>query len=108
MEHRQFGRKKYRFKAYFISGSTKYLGCIENFSEEGIFFTAAPTTTPINISSHPTHEIQLHLPSGETLIISGDVKQFHTETSPYGLIHKIGIKIINPSKQYREFLKTYR
>jgi hypothetical protein len=107
MERRQFERKKYRFKAYFISGKIKYLGFIENSSEEGLFFTKAPSTTPIDFSSHTTHEIQLHLPSGDTLTISGEVKRFHTETSPHGLIYRMGIKIINPPKQYREFLKTY-
>jgi hypothetical protein len=107
MESRKFERKKYRFRAYFISGNTKYFGFVENFSKEGISLTTAPTTSPINFSSHTTHKIQLDLPSGETLTISGEVERFHTETSSHGLIYKMGIKIINPPIKYKAFLKTY-
>jgi hypothetical protein len=107
MERRKFDRKKYRFRGYFISGNTKYLGFIENFSEEGIFITTAPTTNPINISSHATHEVQFQLPSGEILTIPGKVERFQTENSSYGLIYKISMKIINPPIKYKQILKTY-
>ena len=107
MESRKSERKKYRFKAYFISGKSKYLGFIENFSEEGVLITTAPTNTPINISSHAAHEVQFQLPSGEILTIAGKVERFQTEASSYGLIYKIGMKIINPPIEYKQILKTY-
>ena len=107
MERRKLERKKYRFKAYFILDNAKHLGFIENFSEGGMFFTTAPAKTPINFSSQTIHKIQFQIPSGETLTIFGEIRGLVTETSPYGLIYRIGIKIIELSKEYRQFLKTY-
>lgn len=106
MEKRHSKRITHDLKAEYISGGMSYSGFIENFSEDGIFIRTAPTKTAIDFSTQSNSELKFQPSSGETLHIHGDVKWFHTEISPHGLIFRIGVKILKPSPQYIEFLKT--
>jgi hypothetical protein len=106
MERRRYRRIEGNLESRFISGSITYPVIIENFSEEGVFIKTEPLKTPIDFDPKTRHELRFKLPSGEVVNLDCEIRWFHTKSVPDGLIFSIGIKVMNPSSKYKEFVKT--
>jgi hypothetical protein len=105
MERRRFRRKIVSLKAELISGGVSYLGVIENLSEEGIYMRIAPTKNAIDFVPGTKVELRFQPSSEETLNLPCSVKWAY-KTPPHGLTTSIGMEIINPPPEYKEFLET--
>jgi len=105
MEKRSLKRKIVTLKAEIVSCGKSYAGFIENISEDGIYMITAPTETEISFLTGTTLGLKFQLPSGGTQNLHCKV-MWSYKTPPHGLTHSIGMEIINPPPEYKEFLKT--
>lgn len=105
MERRRSKRILVSLKAELISGDVSYAGIIENLSEEGIYMRTLPTKAATDFTPETKHELKFQLPSGETINLHCKVKWSY-KTPPHGLTNSVGMEIIDPPPEYKEFLKT--
>lgn len=77
---------------------------IENLSETGIYMTTAPAK---NSDYVPGSEIdlELELSSGKVIHLTCHVKWL-IDNSPEDLTNSVGLEIIDPPAEYREFVQT--
>ena len=104
MEHRRLKRITVDLEARLFFGRTVYSGIIRNISEEGMFVRTSPIYTPIDLDSGTTLQIECRLPAGEELNLNCSVK-WSLKIPPENLRSCIGIKIIDPPVEYKEFVK---
>ena len=101
-----------RFKRYNVnlvsivsSDATSYAGFIKNASEEGLAYqTYYFDSTLKKISTKEIIDLMLKMPSGEILKLNCAIK-WSSEHSPWSLF-KMGMEIIDPPIEYREYVKT--
>ena len=104
--------QKQRFKRYNVnlvsivsSDATSSAGFIKNASEEGLAYeTYSFASTLKKLSAKKLIDLMLKMPSGEILNLNCEIK-WSSEHSPWSLF-KMGMKIIDPPLQYREYVKT--
>ncbi len=105
MKKRRYKRFPVTLKAKVISNGKCYEGIIGNVSEEGV---AHIITTFVQTSEDftPKREIELNfkIPSGETLNLDCEVRWFLRPSHGENTI-VLGMKIVAPSAEYREWLK---
>lgn len=100
------------FEATIIYEKKEYEAVIENLSEEGMLVKANPAKVPIDFNPGTEIELEFELLSGGTLRPSGERLKLHCriiwsgKSSPDGLNKTIGLKIMEQSIQYEEFLKS--
>ncbi len=89
----------------FASNNSSYTALIENISEEGIFMRVSPSSNGLNLTPGSKLELQIKLPSGEFLSSHCNIVWSY-KNPPYRVINSAGMKIMNPSPQYADFLRT--
>jgi hypothetical protein len=105
MEKRRSERKIVTLKAEIVSGDKSYAGVVENISEEGIYVITTPSKNPMDFTHGTMVELKFQLHSGEGMNLHCKVIWAY-KTPPHGLTNSIGVEIIEPPAQYKEFLKT--
>lgn len=98
-----FQRILVNLKTEFISDGKRYDGIIRNLSEDGIMVS---TDTKVDISPETKVEIKYNLPSKETLNIYCKVRWYTIKNSSQDFKFSMGLEIINPPQEYKEFIKT--
>lgn len=89
-----------------IASGSNYSGIIMNFSEEGLYMVTANAKSVEDITPSTKLQLRCKLPSGENLRLHCEVKWFQAKTSPHGVSCSMGMEILNPPKQYKEFVKS--
>ena len=106
IERRRSERANVNIKAELVSEDISYTGVLENLSEDGMFMKTAPVKHAKGFIPGTIYKLNIQKPHEETLNLSCEVVWFHTETSSFGLIFRIGMKIINPPQSYKELLEV--
>ena len=106
MEKRRSRRLQVSLKAERISGDKKHGIFIENISENGIQIISAPSNDHIKYTAGKEVDLKFRLSSGETLNLRCKVKWSYLKVPPNGMTDCIGLEIIDPPKQYIEFVKA--
>ena len=107
MEDRRFKRIDFKLNAEINLSGKRYKGSIENLSEGGlfeIFFSDAYLT---DLTTGASLGVKFQIPSEE--IIDLHCKIVWLRVGPdeiVGLRYYMGLEIINPSTEYKEFFKT--
>ncbi len=107
MEKRRSERITISLKAERISGDADHSVFIENLSETGIYMIAAPAGSAKEFEPGKDVSLKLQLSSKKTLKLDCKIIWSH-KTPPHGLTKSVGLEIINPSLEYKEFLKTLK
>jgi hypothetical protein len=105
MERRRSRRKTFHLNAESISGDTHFAVFIENLSEEGINIITAPSHAEINFIPQKTINLKLKLSTGQILDLTCRVMWSHI-IPPGDTTCSVGMEVIEPPEQYREFVKT--
>lgn len=105
-ERRRSERILYRAKAESLVNDKTYRGIIENVSMEGILKIIS-NGEMLDIMPGTKVKINFPIPSGGCLKLDCEVRWLrHYPNMPHGIKHYIGMEIISPSDDYREFTKT--
>jgi hypothetical protein len=106
MDKRFSKRIPARLEAYIFSGNKTYVGFIENVSEDGFqYLVISQVQAPQEFKPEKIIQIYFQLPSGETLKLFCEVK-WYLKNSPDDKTLTLGIRIIDPSPKFKEFIKT--
>ncbi|TNF54940.1 PilZ domain-containing protein [bacterium] len=107
IEKRLHRRIDYKLKANVTYDSKHAQGIIENFSEEGIFKVVFSEKGVINFYPGEIIVINFTIPSGQELELECEMKWVRIQRgSPLFLKYSMGVKIINPPRVYKDFIKT--
>ncbi|OGL45041.1 MAG: hypothetical protein A2W05_08530 [Candidatus Schekmanbacteria bacterium RBG_16_38_10] len=107
MERRHSKRIIFNLNAELISNGKNYTGVTGDLAENGISVTTAPMESAIDFIPGTMVELKLRLPSGETITLLCEIIWLHSyKLRSFRIANNIGMKIINPSLTYKEFLKT--
>jgi hypothetical protein len=105
MEGRLSKRVDVKIKADFILGGKTYYGSIKNVSESGLGYLITSSLLDTELSSPmKSIEICFQAPSGQTYNLSCRTVWF-SKTLPHGNTLVLGMKIIDPPKSYKEWIK---
>jgi hypothetical protein len=105
VQKRAYKRIPISLEAELINDDISYPSYLGNLSEYGLFIISTHTGISIDFTPGKQCELKLTLPSGETLKLYCNV-MWSQSISPHHLTERMGIKIIDPSAKYKEFLKT--
>ena len=95
-------------KAQIISGGKTYPGFIQNVSERGIgYFIESVIKVEEDFNPKKIIQITFQIPSGETLILDCKIVWYSRE-SPDDKKLTVGIKIIEPPQQYKQFVQDLK
>lgn len=108
MEKRRLERITDSLDAEIITDDICYSGIILNFSEEGLYLVSATSYSVADINPSSHLKLKCKLPAGNSLKMDCEVKWFETRPSPFGVTFSIGMQIIDPPSDYREFVRTLR
>jgi hypothetical protein len=103
MERRGSRRVTINLKAERISCINNCSVFIENISETGIYMITAPEKKNKYIPGTEL-DLELELSNGKTINLNCNIKW--AEDSADDKSKSVGLEIINPSQEYKEFLKT--
>jgi len=103
MERRRARRVTINLKAERISCINDCSVFIENISETGIYIITAPEKKS-NYVPGTEMDLELELSTGKTINLNCNVKW--AENSTDNKSKSVGLEIINPPSEYKEFLKT--
>lgn len=103
-ERRASKRVTVNLKAERISCTDNCSVFIENISETGIYMITAPGKKN-EFRPGTELDLELELSSGKTINLNCNVK-WSFETSPEDSTKSVGLEIIDPPREYKEFLKT--
>ena len=104
MERRRARRLTVNLKAERISCTKNCSVFIENLSETGI----SMITTPSNRNVYEPGlgiNIKLKLSTGDTIKLNCNVKWYYDNSSE-DMTNSVGLEIVDPPVEYKEFLKT--
>ena len=105
MGKRRSKRIRVNLKAKCISVDVNQAVFVENVSEEGVLIQTAPVNTKVDFISGIPVELQIQLPSGETLNLNCEIRWAY-KNPPDGLTSSVGMQIIDPPSKYKEFVKN--
>ncbi|MBC8414613.1 MAG: PilZ domain-containing protein [Nitrospira sp.] len=106
MERRKSERITVNLKAERISCTKNCSVFIENLSEDGIYMITAPSK---NMEYIPGSEISLHLHLGNGNLF--DLNCFVSwayDNAPDDLTNSVGLEILSPPDEYKEFIRTLK
>ena len=106
MERRHSKRITVNLKAERISCTKNCSVFIENLSEKGIYMITAPSMNPEYVQGSEL-DLELELSNGETISLNCNVKWSY-DNSPEDLTSSVGLEIIDPPFEYKEFIKNLR
>ena len=107
MEDRRFKRIGFKLNAEINLSGKRYKGSIENLSEGGLFEIIFSEADLTDLATGASLGVKFEIPSEE--IIDLHCKIVWIRVGPeqiVGLRYYIGLEIINPSPEYKEFIKT--
>lgn len=104
MEKRRSKRITVNLKAERLSCTRNCSVFIENLSETGIYITTAPSRNKDYVPGSEI-DLELELNSGRIIHLNCHVKWF-VDNSPEDPTNSVGLEIINPPAEYREFVQT--
>ena len=90
---------------------TKELTCAaftNNVSEKGLSITFNPLNASSDIKTGAKFEIKFPIPPGDEKVSLFSEKRWSSTISPEGLTKVFGIEIIDPPKEYKEFVNTLK
>lgn len=104
MERRGAKRLVVNLKAERLSCTKNCSVFIENLSDTGIYMITAPS---INKDYEPGGSLllKLELATGKTLNLQCNVK-WSFDNSPEDLTNSVGLEILNPPDEYKNFINT--
>lgn len=106
MERRKQKRLKFLRKATLLIDTKPYAGFIEDVSIDGIkYVVTAFLNTPENFSPRRQLQCAFQLPSGAVIRLSGELVWF-TRLSPSDKELTVGIKLVDPPIEFREFVAS--
>ena len=105
MDKRSDERHSVDFKAELLYDGKNYAGLVENISENGLYVIAHPLNKAIDFHSGTELNLKFQLSSGEIVNLPCKVKWSY-KTPPHGLTFSIGTEIMEPSQEYKEYLKS--
>jgi len=106
MEKRGAHRIKVKLNAERISGNHKYGVFIENISEKGIHLITTHTKSHAEYFPGKDVDLKFYLHPGKPVNLRCKIRWACTKMPPNGMTDSIGLEIIDPPKQYIEFVKT--
>lgn len=104
MERRHAKRVTVNIKAERISCTNNCSVFIENLSESGIYMTTAPARSSEYVPGTEL-DLELELNSGKIINLNCHVK-WALDNSPEALTNSVGLEIIDPPSEYKEFIKS--
>ena len=107
-EKRRADRITDSLEADIISGDNSYSGIIMNFSKDGLYMVTATANRVVDITPSTILQLKCTLPSRKRVDMQCEVKWFQTRTSPHGVSFSMGMEIMNPPREYQEFIDTLR
>ena len=106
MEKRRSDRYPVSLHASITLGAKTYTGLINNVSEFGVgYLMTSLSRVAKDFTPDGTAEMAFRTPSGKTLHLNCEVKWF-VRASPNDQAMTMGMKIINPPREYNEYLET--
>lgn len=106
MERRLSQRIPVTLDAYFSSGGKTYTGLIENVSREGVeYLMVSSIQATKDFKPEKMIELYFQIPSGQTLNLNCEVKWL-LKASQNDKLLTLGMKIIDPPQEYKEFINT--
>jgi hypothetical protein len=105
MERRSASRVTVNLKAERISCNKDCSVFIENLSESGIYMTTAPAKNNEFVPGTEL-DLELELNSGKIINLNCNVK-WAIDNAPDDLTSSVGLEIIDPPSEYREFIKNF-
>lgn len=108
MDKRRKDRIDESLDAEIISGGVSYSGIIMNFSEAGLYMVTATANSVVDITPSTLLQLKCSLPSGEKVELKCEVKWFQTKPSPHGVSFSMGMEIVNPPKEYKDFIDSIK
>ncbi len=104
MERRNTKRVTVNLRAERISCTKNCSVFIENLSESGIYMTTAPAKNSEYILGTEL-DLELELNSGKIINLNCHVK-WAVDNTPEALTNSVGLEIIDPPSEYKEFVKS--
>jgi hypothetical protein len=104
MERRQSERVTVNLKAERITCTENCSVFIENLSETGIYMITAPPNSNDYIPGSEI-DLELELNNGKVISLFCHVK-WAIDNSPEYLTNSVGLEIIDPPREYKEFVRT--
>ncbi len=105
MERRRSRRSRVNLKAERLSCSDNCSVFIENLSESGIQMITAPAKNPDLFIPGSEVELKLVTAKGETIELQCNVK-WSFDNSEEDMTNSVGLEILEPPSEYREFIKN--
>jgi hypothetical protein len=106
-EKRAYKRIPVKLEGNFVSNDTSHIAFIRNVSEYGANAIFSSMKTAKGFITETQHDLKIHLSSGATINLKCTGK-WSSSISPQGLTKEIGVEIIDPPIQYKEFLNTLK
>ncbi len=105
MDKRQSNRVICNLNANIISGSQSCGGFIDNVSEDGVeYLMTSAIKSSIDFVPERIITLSFQAPSGKKLNLDCEVK-WYIRTAPDDETMTVGMKILNPTSAYHEFLQ---
>ncbi|MBI5099457.1 MAG: PilZ domain-containing protein [Nitrospirae bacterium] len=104
MERRQARRVTVNLKAERISCTKDCSVFIENLSESGIYMTTAPAKSNEYVPGTEL-DLELELNTGKIINLNCHVK-WAFDNSPDDITKSVGLEIVDPPSEYKEFVKS--
>ncbi len=95
----------YNMNAMLVSRSLNYKGIIKDFSDDGICIHIHADQNICELLNGMLFVVNFVPPSGEKIDLQCKVIRIHGQI-PNALENIVGMKILETSQEYREFLKT--
>ncbi|RJQ14378.1 MAG: PilZ domain-containing protein [Nitrospiraceae bacterium] len=99
------GRIKVNIEAELISSNVSYPAFVGNMSRNGIHARVAHEEPAIDLKTETIVYLKLRLPAGNTLNLNCR-KRWSYKNTAASFIEYIGVEIISPPEEYREFYKA--
>lgn len=106
MNKRRHERIIESLNAEIVSNGTVYSCVVMNFSAEGLYIVTATATSIVEISPSTILQLNCTLPSGSKLSMDCRIIWFQTNPSPHGVAFSLGLEIVDPPREYRDFVDS--
>lgn len=106
MEKRRHERIDESLEAEIVSNGSVYSCLVMNFSAEGLYIVTATASSVVEISPSTVLQLNCTLPSGSRLSMDCKIIWFQTKPSPHGVSFSLGLEIIDPPREYRDFVES--
>ena len=104
MERRRAKRLTVNLKAERLSCTKNCSVFIENLSETGISMITTPAKRIAYVPGSAIN-LKLKISNGNTIKLNCNVKWSY-DNSAEDMAHSVGLEILDPPKEYKEFIKT--